>query len=203
MNTEIEKILSDKDPVIARVIQQTELVLSGHKGEVFEDLVSCILDMQIRCRGKAVRYNRLKEQVAGAALTPDVILNLPQVALDYINMSRQKLAALYDLASKWKEGQWQNLQWQEMGDEEIRQLLSSVKGVGNWTIDMILLFTLQRADVFPVDDMHLKKAMVSLYEIEANEKKEMLDIAEDWRPYRSFGVLYLLEYSKQIRPKNR
>lgn len=194
MNSEIKKILTEKDSILKRILSFGEVSLPHREGEVFEDLVSCILDMQIRCRGKAVRYNRLKESVKGAVLTPEILLHLPKEALEYINMSRQKLATLYDLATLWEKNQWNDERWKSMNDEEVRKELSTIKGVGNWTIDMILFYTLNREDVFPVDDMHLKKAMISLYEIEQNEKKEMLEIAEDWRPYRSYGVISILDY---------
>ncbi len=74
-------------------------------------------------------------------------------------------------------------------------MLLPIKGIGNWTIDLILLFTLRREDVLPVDDFHLKKVMTQVYEIagDVNLKTEILNISEYWRPYRSAAVLYLLE----------
>ncbi len=164
---------------------------------VFEDLVSCILDMQLRFRGNAVRYKRLKKLLNNQPITPDNIFSIRDEGIAEINMSRQKYQALENLTLFWEENELDKIKWQELEDEQIRQLLSQIKGIGNWTIDMILLFTLQRQDVFPIDDFHLKKAMANLYELnlenKKNLKKEMVLISQNWKPYRSTAVLYLLD----------
>lgn len=197
MNQIIEH-LSKNDPVMQRITASTEIKTLRWSSDVFEDIVSCILDMQIRYRGKSVRYLRLKEKLKGQEVTPQSILKLDKEILDYINMSGQKWNALNAISNHWKDNDWEKLNWHQLSDDEVRKLLLQVKGIGNWTVDMILLFSLQRPDVFPLDDMHLKKIMANLYEIEGDLKTEMLDIAEYWKPYRSTGVLYLLEYGKLI-----
>ena len=162
---------------------------------VFEDMVSCILDMQIQCRGNSLRFKRLKGLLNEALVTHENLFTIGDVGLKYINMSRQKYNALVNLCLFWDENGMNSFEWESKTDEEIRAVLGKIQGVGNWTIDMILLFSLQRPDVFPVDDYHLKKAMTTHFDLrnEKSLKEDMLAIAEKWKPYRSKFVIELLE----------
>ena len=88
------------------------------------------------------------------------------------------------------------IDWHHLSDEEIIATLSSIKGIGKWTIDIILLYTLERPNVFPYDDFHLKQIMVSLYGLDEKVKlkAQMLEISENWGNQKSSAVLYLLSY---------
>jgi DNA-3-methyladenine glycosylase II len=96
-----------------------------------------------------------------------------------------------------------NLNWQQFTDDEIRTKLSEIKGVGSWTIDMILLYTLQRPNVFPVDDFHLKEIMVSIYQLNPSTKlkSQMLEIAAPWSEHKSHAVRYLLAWKSIIKKR--
>lgn len=197
MNEALE-FLKDKDDRLASIIERTTMQTIRWSGDIFEDLVSCILDMQIRYRGRAVKFNKMKEALNGATINQNSIYHLQNEKLKSIKMSSQKYNALMCLSTYWQANNLAFLDWNELEDDEIRSLLNEIKGIGNWTIDMILLFTLQRSDVFPIDDLQLKKAMRKVYEIDESEnlKKEMEYISNDWKPYRSTAVLYLLENAK-------
>ena len=95
---------------------------------------------------------------------------------------------------------WSNntLYFNKLSDEEVISELSSIRGIGKWTIDMILLYTLNRPDVFPYDDFHLKQIMVSLYNLDPNTKlkAQMLEVSKQWGTQKSLAVLYLLERKK-------
>ena len=95
----------------------------------------------------------------------------------------------------WKREQ---IDWRTLTDEEVIEKLSSIKGIGKWTIDMILLYTLQRPNVFPCDDFHLKEIMIKLYGLNPNVKlkAQMIEISNAWGEYKSLAVKYLLEYKK-------
>lgn len=161
---------------------------------VFEDIVSCILDMQIQYRGKSLRFMRLKELVQGDLVTTKNLFSIGDSGLKYLNMSRQKYNALLNLCLFWDENGMDDYDWESKTDEEIRVVLGKIKGIGNWTIDMILMFSLQRPDIFPVDDYHLKRVMTAQFDLRNDKslKAEMLAIAEEWRPNRSKVVLQLL-----------
>ena len=190
--------LKAKDERLASIIERTTMETIRWSGDIFEDLVSCILDMQIRYRGKAVKFNKMKEALNGATINQNSIYLLEGEKLKSIKMSSQKYNALIFLSTYWQENNLAYLDWNELENEEIRSLLNKIKGIGNWTVDMILLFTLQRPDVFPQDDLQLKKAMRKVYEIDESEnlKKEMNVIADNWKPFRSTAVLYLLASKK-------
>lgn len=192
------RYLKKVDPNLNKIITKVTIPTLQWSGDVFEDLVSCILDMQIRYRGKAVRYKRLKELLCGQRITHHNLFSIGNKGFKFINMSRQKHNALMSLCEYWDTQKLDDISWQDLTDEQVRETLSQIKGIGNWTIDMILLYTLQREDIVPFDDFHLKKVMKSVYKIEddATLKKEMQYIAEDWKPYCSIAVLYLLEYRK-------
>lgn len=90
------------------------------------------------------------------------------------------------------------LDFNELSEERIVAELSAIKGVGRWTIDMILLYTLKRPNIFPADDFHLKQVMVSLYQLDPKVKlkAQLLQVAENWGNHKSLAVLYLLEWKK-------
>jgi DNA-3-methyladenine glycosylase II len=198
MNEALE-FLKQNDERLARIIEITTLTTLQYSGAVFEDLVSCILDMQIRYRGTATRYKRLKQVLNNEPLHSKSIFEVKDNDLKFVNMSSQKYNALVALSSDWDAKNWDSLDWNNLSDEAIRVLLLQVKGIGNWTVDMILLYTLQRPNIFPIDDLQLKKAMAKVYEIDNkdNLKKEMQYISNDWQPYQSTAVLYLLENGKR------
>lgn len=198
-NLNLLNYLASVDTRLGRIIEETNLEPIQYSGDIFEDLVSCILDMQIRYRGYTTRYKRFKDCTGNEQILPNTIFTLSAESLKVINMSRQKFAALNALAEYWTDNKYFNIDWHNKSDEEIRNLLIKIKGIGNWTVDMILLYTLQRQDVFPIDDLQLKKVMRKVYEIDENEnlKKEMQCIAENWEPFRSTAVLYLLQNDKK------
>ena len=101
---------------------------------------------------------------------------------------------------------WSNntLDFNKLTDEEVIAELSSIKGIGKWTIDMILLYTLERPNIFPYDDFHLKQIMISLYNLDpkAKLKAQMLEVAEKWGNQKSLAVLYLLNWKKHNKDSN-
>lgn len=82
-----------------------------------------------------------------------------------------------------------------MSNEEINDLLTQIKGVGNWTVEMLLMFTLGREDIFPIDDLGIQNAMIKLYNIKIDSKKQLreklLKFADKWSPYRTYACLHL------------
>ena len=159
---------------------------------VFHDLMSCIIEQQIHYRSTKRLFQKRLDVAGLSELTP---ANFDQfsVSLSQIKLSQRKkdtIAHTYDFF------QATQTDWHSLTDEDVHHTLSAIKGIGGWTIDMILLYTLERADIFPGGDYHLKKIMTTLYDLpEGNQaKKRMVEIAEQWRPYRSYAVLKLLAW---------
>lgn len=121
-------------------------------------------------------------------------------AFGSIKLAMGKYETIVRILEFWEVN---TINWQSLSDEEIISKLSSIKGIGKWTIDMILLYTLERPNVFPHDDFHLKQIMVSLYGLDEKVrlKAQMLEISEKWGNQKSLAVLYLLEW-KNLKKEN-
>ena len=192
--------LQHTDPILKRIIPHTQLPTLYWADTMFEDVVSCIVDNQIRYRGKALRYKKMKAFLNHKPITSKHLFSIGEDNLKSLKLSRQKLSALENLCYQWDNLKLDSFEWSKFSDTEIRKLLTGIKGIGNWTADMILLYTLQRENIVPFDDFHLKRVMKMLYDINDTAlKTEMKYIAEDWSPYSSIAVLYLLEFKNTTK----
>lgn len=183
------------DPVITQVMQTVPLPVIESTKNVFHDLVSCIIEQQIHYRSSKQQFQKLLDQAAIERLTPDNFSHFETQSLQNIKLSGRKLETLSYTVDFFSSKQ---IDWPGLTDNEVREVLSGIKGIGPWTIDMILLFTLDRPDIFPADDYHLKMIMSNLYHMKdgAGMKKRMNEAAEAWKPLRSTAVRYLLAWKE-------
>ncbi|MEM9327064.1 MAG: hypothetical protein AAGA85_15455 [Bacteroidota bacterium] len=190
--------LKGRDSALDGIIERIAFPQIKNTHDVFEDLSSCILDMRIHYAPSraAFRYPRLKQLIKGARITPDLILRMPDEVLLPLKLSQQKHESLRLWATKWKDEALAELDWFSMTDAEVAKTLDGIKGMSSWTTQVILLFTLERPDIFPVGDYQLKKAFSEVYHLEENKAlvPKMTKIAEAWRPYRSLGCRYLWKW---------
>ena len=129
-------------------------------------------------------------------LTIDNFHLIEKHALSQIKLAAGKYETMIAFIEYWSNCK---LDFNKLSDEAVIKELSAIKGIGKWTIDMILLYTLDRPNIFPYDDFHLKQIMVTLYNLDPKVKlkAQMLEISENWGNQKSFAVLYLLEWKKQ------
>ena len=155
--------------------------------------MSCVIEQQIHYRSTKKSFSRLLQKADIQLLTPDNFSIFEEKSLSTAKLNSRKWETLERLLNFFENT---SLPWQEMSDEEVRQALGSIKGIGEWTIDMILLYTLQRPDIFPVQDFHLKQVIPQLYELAPalSLKKNMLAISKKWAPHRSLATHYLLAW---------
>ena len=181
------------DPVLADICPTVILPEVPSAGSVFHDLLSCVIEQQIHYRSTKKSFSRLLQKADIQLLTPDNFSIFEEKCLSTAKLNARKWETLERLLNFFENT---SLPWQEMSDEEVRQALGSIKGIGEWTIDMILLYTLQRPDIFPVQDFHLKQVIPQLYELAPalSLKKNMLAIGEKWAPHRSLATQYLLAW---------
>lgn len=195
-----EKILIKNDPVLERIISQIPRPLIESTNDVFHDLMSCIIAQQIHYRSTKKIFAKALERAGIEHLTMENFHLVEQHSLPQIKLALNKYETMISFIEYWS-----NLtkDFNNLSDEEVTQELSAIKGIGKWTIDMILLYTLQRPDIFPYDDFHLKQIMVSLYGLDEKVKlkAQMLKIAEKWEDQKSLAVLYLLAYKEFNKPK--
>jgi DNA-3-methyladenine glycosylase II len=189
-------LLAKADPVLEKIIRQIpypDFVSTHH---VFHDLLSCIIEQQIHYRSTKKIFSNMLSSAGINLLSPENFQQFEEKALPEYPLASEKYETIARLIDFWES---HHIDWINTDDQTVRHTLSAIKGIGQWSIDMILLFTLKRPSVFPHDDYHLKQIMTSLYGLNPTSKlkAQMLSIAEAWRPHQSTAVLYLLEWKRR------
>ena len=184
-----------KDPVMKKLIQSVNPKVNESTGDVYQDLLSSIISQQISVKVARVIYARFLDLFDG--ITPDAhtLLDADYEVLRSVGLSNQKATYMQNIARFWIDSELQNQDWTQLSDQEIIDLLTQIKGVGEWTVQMILMFSLEREDIMPVSDLIIQLSMIKHYGIEADKKRdlyhEMRSIADQWSPYRSYACRYL------------
>lgn len=193
--------LSTADPVLKELIAIQPEPDQVSTWNLFHDLISCLVEQQIHYRSSKKLFARLLVQADVTELTPDTFGRFDQRALSTINLSGSKQETIARILDIW---QHDTRNWQSLTDTEVRHTLAAIKGVGTWTIDMILLYTLQRPTIFPADDYHLRQVMIKLYKLEPGSrlKSQMRHLACQWGENQSLAVRYLLA-SKELQKESR
>jgi DNA-3-methyladenine glycosylase II len=192
---ETKQFLSKQDSILANIIAQIPVPIIETTGDVFHDMLSCIIEQQIHYRSTKNIFKKALERANIEHVTLDNFYLLEEHSLPQIKLAMGKYKTLLAFVEYWNNN---TLDFTKLTDEEVITQLSNIKGIGKWTIDMILLYTLQRPNVFPHDDFHLKNIMVKLYHLDEKSrlKAQMLDVASAWGEHKSLAVLYLLAYKK-------
>ena len=183
--------LRSADPVMRNLIQKTGPFRLKLRRDRFHALVSSILSQQIS--GKAARSirTRLEQHVAPEKISPDTLSHLSIDDLRSVGISKQKATYLLDLADRVATGRLRLGLLSRKPDEEIIEALIQVKGIGVWTAQMFLIFSLGRLDVFPHDDLGVRMAIRNLYRLDDLPDKHVSHrIAAPWRPYASVATWY-------------
>jgi DNA-3-methyladenine glycosylase II len=160
----------------------------------FAALARSIVYQQLHGRAAATIFGRVCERVGqGKAFTPEALLAVPEPQLREAGLSANKLAALQDLARKTLEGTVPPLsKVRRMDDAALIEHFSQVRGIGQWTVEMLLIFRLGRPDVLPVDDYGVRKGFMLAYGLpDMPRPKELLAHGERWRPWRTVASWYL------------
>lgn len=159
----------------------------------FEALARNIIFQQLHGKAAEAIHSRMLALFAKSKLRPQDILEASEESLQSAGVSRAKLAALKDLAAKTLDGTVPTLaRLRRMSDEEIIERLTQVRGIGRWTVEMLLMFRLGRADVLPTGDYGVRKGFGLVYGLpESPLPKELEEYGERWRPYRSVASWYM------------
>jgi len=181
------EIVFERDPVLMGLYQKFGMP-EVHIGEgLFNDLIRSIVGQQLSVMAAKTIYGRFvqlfTDQVDAEAIIEKEIEELRSAGL-----SGQKASYIKNVAVFFLENKLLDKEWDDLSDEEITELLIQIKGVGLWTIQMILMFSLHRPDVFPVGDLGIQMGMKQMYKLDLEGKflrNEIVKIAEKWEPYRS------------------
>ena len=177
--------LKQADPKLAAIIERVGPCEMSWRPAEFEALARAIVYQQLN--GKAARtiYERV-EAKAGSPLTPEGIGRLRMPTLRACGLSQAKASYIRDLAKSTTSGKLDFAALPAMSDEDVIAALTQVKGIGEWSAHMFLMFALRRPDVLPVGDFGIRVAMQKAYRLrEMPKPKRMEQIAKPWRPYRS------------------
>jgi len=165
-----------------------------HNAEPLDALINAIVSQQLSMKAAATIFERVKTLVYKRGKPcAKTLLALPEEALRAAGLSGMKVSYLKDLAEHALQGKLPSLQQaQVMSNEQLVRCFTAIKGIGRWSVEMYLIFDLGRADIFPVDDYGIRKAIAQLYALdELPSTKAMVQYGERWRPYRSVVSLYL------------
>lgn len=161
-------------------------------GDHYGALVRAIVGQQLSTKAARTIFGRLTERFGGRTPTPKEILADDPDELRTAGLSRAKAGYLRSLAEHVLSGELELERLDELPDEEVAAELVAVKGLGQWTADMFLMFHLQRPDVLPVGDLGIRRAVERAYGLAAlPDADELTRIAEPWRPHRTLACRYL------------
>jgi DNA-3-methyladenine glycosylase II len=191
--------LRESDDTLARVIDEhgpltLESRVRGRPAEAYGALLRAIVGQQLSVAAARTIYGRFTDLFGGHTPTPEELLEADPDALRGVGLSRAKASYVRSLAEHVVSGELELDRLDDLPDEEVARELIAVKGLGQWSVDMFLIFHLGRPDVLPVGDLGVRRAVERLYGLEALPSAAELEaLGERWRPYRSLASLYLWE----------
>jgi len=182
--------LASNDDDLAMIIRTHSYPPMWTRPNTFETLVHIILEQQVSLASALAALNKLKERLK--EITPEAFLTLTDEELKACYFSRQKTLYTKGLALELLEERLDLKTLEVLQDDEVRDKLITLKGIGNWTIDVYLMFVLQRADIFPVGDLAAINALRRVKKLPKDTSKEqLLEIVANWQPYRSVATMLL------------
>ena len=195
------------DPKLAKLIDRVEKtggfeLKLGHTGTPFTSLLESILYQQLHGKAAATIHKRVLQIYGTDVPTPQALLDTPPEMLRAAGVSGNKIKALKDLAARTLDGTVpSHAAIKKMSDAEIIERLTQVKGIGTWTVEMLLIFRLGRPDVFPVTDYGVRKGFALTFQrlprsraiaaADLPKPEPMLKRAKKWSPYRSIAAWYM------------
>ena len=182
------------DPHLARVFDARHDVRGDGTPDLYLDLLQSIISQQLSTKAADTIFRRFLDLFPGRRPRADRLLAMRIPTLRRAGVSRQKACYLKAVAAFKRAGGLDARRLGDMGDEQVIEHLTQIKGVGRWTAEMLLMFSLQRPDVFPVDDLGIQNAMKSLYGVSGSGprlKRRLQRIAETWRPHRTLVCRHL------------
>jgi len=181
------------DKKLARIIDVVgPYALNCHRAG-FNFLVDTIVCQQLSKKAADTIIHRFRSMFRASRLTPKKFITTPCEKILKAGISARKYEYILDLAQRIDRKQLKLSRLVHEDDATIRNVLKQVRGIGDWTVDMYLLFGLARLNVFPVHDLALRKSMSAVYGVDVNDVRSLERIADKWKPYRSVGAWYLYQ----------
>jgi DNA-3-methyladenine glycosylase II len=161
-------------------------------------LIRSIMSQQLNTKVAQVIYNRFLAVYNNKIPKPQQIIDTPNETLRATGLSNAKVSYIKNIAAFCIEHKITDKKLLAMNDDEIVELLTQIKGVGKWTVEMLLMFALGREDVFSIDDYGVRSAMIKMYKLEKLDRKKLnerlIKISNKWSPYKTYGCLYCWQW---------
>jgi len=184
-----------KDNKLRKILSSQEPFLLQKRNKVYLRLCGSILSQQLSTKVARVLQQRFLNLFGGKEPTLQQILEVSPATMRSIGFSNDKASYVHNVCQFFIEHKLTDKKLEKMSNDEVVALLTQIKGVGKWTVEMILMFTLGREDVFAVDDLGIQQSITKLYKLDGIDKKKlkesMLLISEKWSPYRTYACRYL------------
>lgn len=178
-----------KDPVMKRLIKEVKLKAwpeaDFSSQFIFSEIIENILGQQLSGKAADTIVGRFKKLFRDKMPTPEELLKTPDQKIRDVGSSWAKAKYVKNVAQAVVDKKLDLENFQALSDEEIKNELVAIKGIGPWTAEMLLMFTFRREDIFSTGDMGIQNAMLKHYGIKKGDFKNMLKIAENWRPHRT------------------
>lgn len=197
---ELEKhitYLTSKDEIIQFILENFGHPIIQKREEGFASMCHIILEQQVSIESAKACFVKIQNLVE--EITPLTIQNATDEDLRNCGVSRQKISYLKDLASKVVTNQINFETFPFKTEDEIRAELITIKGVGNWSIEVYLMFCLQSPDIVPLGDIAIKNTLKELYHCQTHEEMQL--VSENWKPYRTFASFTIWHYYLKKRNK--
>ena len=183
-----------KDKKLATIINEPLHERIKPHQNIMLQLIGSIMSQQLNTKVADIIYNRFLALYKNKAPKAKQIAETPDEKLRAIGLSNAKVSYVKNVAAFVDAHKITDSKLHAMSNEEIIELLTQIKGVGKWTVEMLLMFALGREDVFSIDDYGVQKAMIKLYKLHKLDKKQLreklLRISKKWSPYRTYACLY-------------
>lgn len=187
-----------KDKKLHKVISQHEPFILKKQKNIYLQLCASILSQQLSTKVAKVIYSRFLKLYHTKTPTPKQIIATPYEKLRSIGLSHAKATYIRNVAEFALDNSMEAKVFNKMNDDEIIHYLTAIKGVGRWTVEMLLIFTLGRENVFSIGDLGIQQAMIKLYNLKTDNKKQlytdMQKIATRWEPYSTYACLHLWKW---------
>src|SRR5882757_6174448 len=194
-----------KDKKFKKVIELQTPYVIRKRNNIYLHLCNSIMSQQLSTKVADVFQQRFLNLYGGKIPTAQQIADTPFETLRGIGLSNAKANYVLNVCNFFISEKITDASLHKMSNEEVIKYLTQIKGIGQWTVEMILMFTLGREDVFAVDDLGIQQAICKLYKIDAADKKamkeQMLKISAKWKPYRTYACRYLWGW-KDNAPKS-
>lgn len=186
--------LAHRDPVLASLIETHRDDRLRGSGDAFRTLVNAVVGQQISVAAAESIWNRLKS--LSPELTPSGLLSRTEETLRSTGLSGRKVEYIRGISRAFVDGTVDPARWETLSDQEVRGHLCTLRGVGPWTADMMLIFYLHRSDILPLEDIGLVNGATRLYQwdrkLDLRERAALLrDHAERWKPWRTVATWYI------------